>query len=324
MRVFTQGQAISFIERVFGDGIISNGGMNISVLCPRCKSRKPLGYSKKKLVIKTDDFKCHCWVCGLKAPSIYPILNKFFKHSTDEFLHAFGESVLVAGLHDSMGILEDEKQITLPPECKVLAFHQKEYRQHTRYLLQDRGLLESDLYRWKVLVSEHPDYRNRVIIPSFDAEGDLNYFTARKIFEKAKGVKYKNPEVDRKSIVFNELNVNWKEPLIIVEGPFDLLKVADNATCLLGSDLTEEYLLFQRICENNTPVILSLDRDAKSKEQKAAKLLSRYNVQVKLLEIPEEYEDIGDLPPGRFHDLIGSAKLYSRIETLKDKINSIV
>ena len=97
-----------------------------------------------------------------------------------------------------------------------------------------------------------------------------------------------------------------------------------NATCLLGSELTEDYLLFQRICENGTPVILSLDRDAKSKELKAAKLLSKYNVQVKILEIPEEFEDVGEMPSGRFADLLGSAKLYSRIETLKGKISDLV
>ena len=31
MPVFTQGQAIDFIERTFGQGIISNSGLNISV-----------------------------------------------------------------------------------------------------------------------------------------------------------------------------------------------------------------------------------------------------------------------------------------------------
>lgn len=326
MPVFTQGQAIDFIERTFGQGIISNSGLNISVLCPRCKSRKPFGYSKKKLVIKTDDFKCHCWVCGLKSPNIFPVLSKYFSNSKEEFLLTFGQSTLTANtLLSSQEILDEVDQpISLPPNSKLLAIHQKEYRYHTDYLLKRRGLTERELYYWKIMVSDHPDFKNRVIIPSFDSEGDLNYYTARKILDKGRGVKYKNPEVDRKSIIFNEMNIKWNNPLVLVEGPFDLLKVIPNATCLLGSELNENYLLFQRICENKTEVILSLDFDAKTKELKIAKLLSQYNIKVKILKIPEQYEDIGELPLGRFNDLIASAKLYSRIETLKDKISSIV
>jgi hypothetical protein len=326
MPVFTQGQAIDFIEKTLGQGISSNSGLNISVLCPRCKSRKPYGYNKKKLVIKTDDFKCHCWVCGLKSSNIFPILAKYFPHSKDEFLSVFGNSTLTrATLLSAQGILDEEDSpVILPPECKILGIHQKEYRYHVDYLVKRRGLTEKEIFFWKILVSDHQEYKNRIIIPSFDSEGDLNYFTARKILDKGRGVKYKNPEVDRSSIIFNEMNIDWTKPLVLVEGPFDLLKVGINATCLLGSELNENYLLFQRICENKTEVILSLDLDAKSKEQKIAKLLFQYNVKVKILEIPEEYDDIGELPLGRFNDLIESAKLYSRLGNLKDKISNIV
>lgn len=58
---FTQGQAITFIEKVFGEGRPSNGGKNISVVCPMCKSVKGDTYSKQKLVIRTDNFWVHCW-----------------------------------------------------------------------------------------------------------------------------------------------------------------------------------------------------------------------------------------------------------------------
>ena len=64
-----------------------------------------------------------------------------------------------------------------------------------------------------------PQLRRRVIIPSFDSEGFLNYFTARAIDESTR--KYVNPKVKRTDIIFNELNVDWKKELVIVEGPFD-------------------------------------------------------------------------------------------------------
>lgn len=60
-KFFTQGQAITFIEKAFGDGKQSNGGKNISVVCPMCKAVKAYRYEKQKLVIRTDNFWVHCW-----------------------------------------------------------------------------------------------------------------------------------------------------------------------------------------------------------------------------------------------------------------------
>jgi hypothetical protein len=59
MSLFTKGQTYDFIEKVFGEGKPSNGGLNISVLCPNCAEKKGFGYNKKKLVIRTDTFVSH-------------------------------------------------------------------------------------------------------------------------------------------------------------------------------------------------------------------------------------------------------------------------
>ena len=66
-------------------------------------------------------------------------------------------------------------------------------------------------------------------------------------------------------IIFNELNIDWSKELTIVEGPLDLIKTNDNATCLLGSSLTEDMLLFQKIVANKTNIKLALDSDIFSK-----------------------------------------------------------
>jgi hypothetical protein len=59
----TQGQAIDFIEKCFGKSVLSNGGMNASVVCPKCAEKQD-NLQKRKLVIRTDDFLTHCWVVG--------------------------------------------------------------------------------------------------------------------------------------------------------------------------------------------------------------------------------------------------------------------
>lgn len=321
MSVFTQGQSIAFIEEVFGRGISSNGGRNLSVLCPKCELSKPRGYNKKKLVIRTDTFVGHCWVCGLKAGSLYPILKRYKPNFVGVYLEKFGSSHILS----IKEFEQEEVAISLPPNSKMLALHQKEFWKEVRYLKKERGLVEDDFWYWKFLVNdEDPQLRGRVIIPSFDTNGNVNYWTGRKIANNIKGRKYQNPQVDRKTIVFNELNIDWSKELLIVEGPFDMLKCPTNTVALLGSELDEEYLLFQRILENRTPVVLSLDHDAKHKEAKIAKKLSSFEIQVKTLDIPNTYDDIGEMSKQTFQDLLNGAKLYSTASALKNKIKNLV
>ena len=53
-----------------------------------------------------------------------------------------------------------------------------------------------------------------IIIPTYDKDGRLNYFTARS-FEKNSYIKYKNPPVSR-NIIPNEHLINWRLPIIIM------------------------------------------------------------------------------------------------------------
>lgn len=321
MSVFTQGQSIAFLEEVFGRGIPSNGGQNLSVLCPRCELNKPRGYNKKKLVVRTDTFVGHCWVCGLKAGSLYPILKKYKPNFVGVYLEKFGSSHILSIKEQK----EDEQVICLPPNSKLLALHQKEYWREVKYLKKERGLIEDDFWYWKFLVNEEePSLKNRVIIPSFDADGNVNYWTGRKINDRTRGRKYQNPQVDRKAVIFNELNIDWSKELIVVEGPFDMLKCPPNTVALLGSELDDTYLLFQRILENRTPVILSLDLNAKHKETKIAKCLASYEIIVKTLDIPKHYDDIGEMSKEMFNDLLGNAKLYTRASALNNKIRNLI
>ena len=103
----------------------------------------------------------------------------------------------------------------------------------------------SCLLPWEVVT---PRY---LILPSYDKNGELNFYVSRNIdADTANSFKYKNANVSKNKIIFNEINIDWNIPLTLVEGPLDLLKTNDNATCLLGSALNEEMLLFQQIVKN--------------------------------------------------------------------------
>jgi len=53
----TQGQAIEFISRCFGQVKLTNSGLNANVCCPVCGDT-----DKKKLAIRTDSWLTKCWI----------------------------------------------------------------------------------------------------------------------------------------------------------------------------------------------------------------------------------------------------------------------
>ena len=160
-----------------------------------------------------------------------------------------------------------------------------------------------------------------MILPSFDAEGKLNYYVARSIFKDNK-FKYINAKVPKKNVIFNEINIDWNQELTLVEGPFDLIKSNDNSTCLLGCSLKEDQLLFKKIVKNNTDVCLALDPDVSDKAYKIAELLLSYGINVRILDCTG-YDDVGEMEDSIFRERLSLAKKYARDDKLLNLISSI-
>ena len=298
----TQGQAITFLERCFGPAKLTNAGLNANVCCPICGDT-----DKKKLAIRTDNWLTKCWKCGYKARSIYGLLRRYKPVQAEEFITQFDGASLVFD-DEEKAFKKELEVLQLPTGFQLLAEWldnedpPAHIRQSIKYLKQ-RGLTERDFWYFKFGVTElDKSYKNRVIVPSHDIEGNLNFFTARtyKSFIKPK---YFNPRFRRETVVFNEINIDWDDELTIVEGPFDMFKVNDNATCLLGKELTKQCALFQAIVTHATPVLLCLDNDAMRATLDTAKLLYDYNIDVRILELPEEIKDPGEISKDRFLEL---------------------
>lgn len=112
--------------------------------------------------------------------------------------------------------------------------------------------------------------RNRVIIPSYDANGVLNYWVGRD-FDNREGsrkTKYKNPKVEKTRIVCHEDKIQWDADIVLVEGAIDCLYYP-NAIPLLGKKLSREDELFRRLYEkSNGRIIICLDSDTEIRETK--------------------------------------------------------
>lgn len=315
--MFSIEEKIKFIEKNFG---ISTGyrgnAKDIAVKCPICN---PLG-DKKKLSIRISDDLTHCWVCGFSARSLLSLLVKYSdRENVEEYKTKF--------LKYAEKYVETEKfeVVKLPADFKLISLikdsSDPDIKKCVSYLL-NRGITEKEMWKFKLGYSEISEYRGRVIVPSFDINGKLNYLVARKVSESVFGPKYINPKIKSSEIIFNELTINWKKELTLVEGAFDLIKVNENATCLLGSEINESGKLFNKILENNTQILLCLDNDMKLKSLDIIKKFESYGIQISAVDLGS-YKDPGELPINKF-DEIKSNKINSSWESrLFEKINNI-
>ena len=97
-----------------------------------------------------------------------------------------------------------------------------------------------------------------IIIPTYDKDGRLNYFTARS-FEKDPYIKYRNPSASR-DIIPNEHLINWKVPIVICEGLFDAIAIKRNAIPLLGKNI-QSSLMKKIVTSFVNKIYIALDKD---------------------------------------------------------------
>jgi len=296
---------VRLYETFFGRGNISGNGKNFDVRCPICAPTDP---SKKKLSIRTSDDANHCWVCGWRSRTLVPLLRKYGSAAHIELYRSlFGDrsvkEILVTGEKP------EEAKVTLPTDFQLLVFasvSDPDVKAAWRYL-HSRGLTEKDAWYYKFGLSNEHRWKRRLIMPSFDAEGDLNYFTARAV-DKDRKPKYDNPDVDKNPIVFNEINVDWSKRLVLCEGPFDMTKCPDNSTAMLGSDLDERHELFNKILLHGTPVALALDGDMWDKKMpKIVRKLQEYDIDVVVVDV-RPWGDPGSMSRHEFVTALSEAK----------------
>ena len=298
-------EKIKFIESVFGTGFLASNGKNFGVRCPFCA---PKDVNKRKLVIRIDDDLNHCWTCGFKARTLAPLIRKF---GTQEQLRHYRERIMPVEARSSA--LDDKdvvEKLRLPHDFKILPHapaNDPDVKAAWSYLFS-RNVSLHDVWYYKLGVSNDPRWKRRIIMPSFDDAGDLNFYVGRSIDTGDRRPKYDNPDCDKLPIVFNELNVDWSSRLVICEGPFDLMKCGENAVPLLGSDLNEQSRLFNQVLVNNTPVALALDGDMwRTKTPKIAKKFAEYDIDTVVVDM-REHGDPGSMSKKDFKALVDEAK----------------
>ncbi len=280
-----------FLISVFGKGEVNKS--SIAVSCPDCGKDRP---DKKKLVIKIDSGMHHCWVCGLKGKTLQYTIKKYYPNKVAEYHKIFKTEDNV-----QLENKEEEAVVEVPKGFLLLSQNHKTKDPDIRDTLdyaKSRGITDRELWYFKLGACKLGRFRRRLIMPSFDSLGSLNYFTARAI-DSDKYIKYLNAKAPKKSLIFNEINLNWSKELTLVEGPMDLIKCNYNAVPLLGSTLNKNYLLFQKLIKHSTPVLMALDPDASDKTHHICTNLYSYGINIRMMEL-NDYEDVGEMSKKEF------------------------
>ena len=285
--------------------------------CPYCN------HHKKKMSVNFANGYWKCWVCDQRGKNIYRIVRKFGTYQQrQKYLELQGRLDLneFDDLFKELNNIEEKQVIEMPKEFISLCNKDQEMDSTDAFrYLSSRGIGRREILKWKIGYCKEGTYAGRIIIPSFDMDGDLNYFIARSFVGHSR--RYLNPPADR-DIVFNELNIDWDEPIILVEGAFDAVAAGENAIPILGSTLREKSRLFQAIALHDTPVYMALDKDAEKKAGWIIRSFLKYDIEV--FKVPIDDADVSEMGGKEFKErLFNARKIQSEMYFFEQMLENL-
>ena len=186
------------------------------------------------------------------------------------------------------------KDVTLPNEYISFTKGNKltiPYKEAYNYL-RKRNISDEIITKYSLGYTTEGNYRGRIIVPSFDESGDINYFVSRSYVGHKN--KYKNPEAEKDKIIFNEHQINWEEDVYLVEGVFDMFFV-DNSIPVLGKNVSDK--LWNKLYDNcKKNIRICLDGDAWNDAEKLYRKLDggKLTGRIRLIKLPKD-KDVGEL-----------------------------
>lgn len=234
---------------------------NVLFYCPFCN------HYKRKLVVQLDttlkgENEWHCWVCNVKGRKLYNLFKTLNVSSNQmqELITCLGLTVgdinnLFNNTYES-----DNTLLELPKQFHPFISPKNTpwYRSALNYLRSERNLSNYDIIKYHLGYCEEGQFKNKIIIPSYDYHGNLNYFVSRDFTGSES--KFKNPDYSKNIVPF-ELYINWNLPIILVEGAFDAMTVKRNCIPLFGKVIQEE-LKIKIITNKVKQIYICLDKDA--------------------------------------------------------------
>lgn len=279
---------VELLEEVLGDhGLHYPNRGQISFNCPVCDD----GRNKHNLEVNYVENVYKCWSCG-DSEGTHGALGKIFdKYGNKK------QKKLYTVLKPETVVKREKKKKTLklPESFTLFKDSSPVYpvRKQALNYLHNRGISDYIIEKYQIGFCDRGDHAGRIVIPSYDNKGELNYYISRS-WNPMSRAKYKNPEAEKDKIIFWENLIDWTKDIYLVEGTFDGIFL-NNAIPMLGKHMSE--LLFNTIYKKaKANVIICLDGDA---WENALKLYHELNGgdlydKIKILKLPID-QDVCDL-----------------------------
>ena len=280
---------VELLRDIFGDEkqhYESKG--QIALDCPLCDE----GKHKGNMEVNYFHHVYKCWACGDTNDmhgSLHKLIKKYGKKS-----HLKTYSIL-APEENLPKTKKKVNKLELPSffkEFKEVSSIYPVRRQAYNYLI-NRGITDEIIERYGIGFCDNGSHAGRIIIPSYDKKGELNYYIARS-WDLHTRAKYKNPENPKDEIIFFESLIDWNKDITLVEGAFDSLFIP-NSIPMLGKHMSS--LLFDTLYEKtNGNITIALDGDAFDNAVKLYHELNGGNLygRIKIVKLPLD-KDIADL-----------------------------
>ena len=276
-----------------------------------------VSHHKPKLQINIITGKWHCWVSNAGGHNLFQLFKKL-NATNDQFTELRGIVDEISYGYESKEVRKEGK-VELPKEFLSLVYkHPSPVYRNAMMYLQRRGITYEDILKYNIGYCDQGLYTNRVIIPSYDEDGQLNFFVGRDIFESK--MKYRNSPTP-KDVVGFELFINWDEPIVLCEGPFDAIAIKRNAIPLFGKTILSN--LKRRIIEKKVKqVYISLDRDAILDSIKMVEEFMKNDIDVYFVNLPEK--DPSDLGFEKVIPLLKETEKMKFSDLMRYKLNGKV
>jgi len=301
------------LEGVLGKGVPKSRG-NAAFDCPFCHHHKP----KLEIQLRTNENKenpWHCWVCEKRGKTLSSLFNQL--NISEQKIKE-----LAFVIQPGRKIEKEVHSIFLPKEFLPLSdlssldkVQSIEARHALKYL-KNRRITDLHALKYNLGVCVEGEYAHRIIIPSYDSKGKLNYFISRS-YREDEPQKYKNPPVD-KNIIGWEYYINWNTPIILVEGMFDALTIQRNVIPLFGKIISEE-LMKKIVGSQVNKIYIALDSDAIKSALKHCEMLMSFGKEVYLIEI--DGKDASSIGFEHFLEIIENTEPLTFNKLLKIKLN---
>lgn len=323
--------------------------------CPCCREENGgVPDNKYNLEVNFAIGKFQCWRCGETDGTRGNISYLIKRYGSPSLFRAYKDEIAelnrirMYDINAFSGMTfntADIPQLTLPESYHKIDINICNDKILLAYLAKrkiDQGIIDKFNIGYTTRYDKDWTVKNRIIIPSYNRYGELNFWVGRDFMPprvgtyKAKVIvdgketeiekkipqppKYKNCNADKKNIIFQDELIDYDADICLVEGAIDCI-YGPNTISMLGKVLTKDTALFKSLYQkSNGKIIICLDSDTDINEtKKIYKLLNYGRLKDKIWYIRmDKYKDFGEVYEAEgkkgIINTLKSAKQFSEFE----------